>query len=483
MHMAHAPPHVAAANGLVLTTGGSGGILFGPDRSRVPDIHEDGSRLLAEQLALTGGPRTIPEGTVKPWPLVTETDEQAVLTSLRSEQHSWGTNCNALQDEWKAWNGNKFCWTTNSGTSALHMAVAASGASCGDEIITPAYSWTSSVTCILHAGCVPVFVDIDFPTANIDPAKIEAAISDRTRAILVVHLHGLPVDMDPIMDVARRHGLVVIEDCCQAHGALYKGKKVGTIGDCAAFSLNSNKMLMAGEGGLFVTDQEELYKRAQALVLFGDFREPVVQPGYHAYGLGYMYRNNELVSAWARVQLTRLDRYIADARELFQCVTEELTGTPGLILPVEPGGRQTNAYNYLVRLDPDGCGYDGPPQELRETVVKAVTAEGVPALVWQRRILPEMGVIRARDAFGNGYPWAAGRPEVDYHPAQFPEALRHVDTYFIIGGLRTPNTPETARRIGRAVRKVVTNLDQLDIEAVAATCDRSLYERGWTQQR
>ncbi|PIU93452.1 MAG: glutamine--scyllo-inositol aminotransferase [Armatimonadetes bacterium CG_4_10_14_3_um_filter_66_18] len=447
------------------------------------DTRPQRSTQVSDKLALAGGPKLIPDGTVKPWPPITAEDEQLVLESLRSDTHSWGPNCDALQKEWNEWNGNQLCWTTNSGTSALHMAVVASGASFGDEILTPAYSWTSSVTCILHAGCVPVFVDIDFPTANFDPAKIEAAISERTKAILAVHLHGLPCEMDAIMAIAQRHDLVVIEDCCQAHGALYKGKKVGTIGHCAAFSLNSNKMLMAGEGGLFVTDDDALYKRAQSLVLFGDFREPVDEPGYHFYGLGYQYRNSDLIAGLARTQLKRLDEYIADARELFHCVTGELEGTPGLILPLETGDCRTNAYNYLVRLDPAGCGYDGPPQELREAVVKAVTAEGVPALVWQRRILPEMGAIRARDAFGNGYPWAGGRPEVDYHPSQFPEALRHVDNYFIIGGLRTPNTPKTGRLIGQAVRKVMTNLDQLDIEAVAKTCDRSLYERGWAQQR
>lgn len=434
-------------------------------------------------LAINGGEKTVPEGTLKPWPPITADDEQLVLESLRSDRHAWGPNCDALQKEFAAWNGNRCCWTTNSGTSALHMCVAATGASAGDEIITPAYSWTSSVSCILHHGCVPVFVDIDFATANLDPAKLEAAISERTRAILVVHLHGLPCKMDTILDVARRHNLMVIEDCCQAHGALYRGTKVGRLGHCAAFSLNQNKMLTGGEGGLFATDDEELYKRAQALVLFGDFREPVPQPNYHAYGLAYMYRNNDLSAAFARAQLKRLDQYIADARTLAQAVTTELRGTPGLILPSETEECRSNWYNYLIRIDPTACGYEGEPEELREAVLKAIQAEGAPAGVWQRRILPEMGVIRARNAYGNGYPWTAGRPGVDYHPSQFPQALRHVNSYFILGCLRTPNTPEAARLVAQAIRKVMENLGELDIPAVAKTADRSLYERGWRQQR
>lgn len=434
-------------------------------------------------LAINGGEKLVPEGAVKPWPPITEEDERLVLESLRSHRHTWGPNCEALQKEFAAWNGNKFCWTTNSGTSALHMCVAASGAAAGDEIITPAYSWTSSVSCILHHGCVPVFADIDFATANLDPAKVEAAISERTRAILVVHLHGLPCRMETILDIARRHNLVVIEDCCQAHGALYRGVKVGKLGHCAAFSLNQNKMLTGGEGGLFATDDEEFHKRAQALVLFGDFREPVSQPGYHAYGLAYMYRNNELSAAFARAQLQRLDQYIADARAMAQAVTEELRGTRGLILPVESEECRSNWYNYLIRLDAAACGYAGEPEELREAVLKAVQAEGAPVGVWQRRILPEMGAIRARDAYGNGFPWSAGRAGVDYHPSLFPEALRHVNSYFILGCLRTPNTPDTARLVARAIRKVMENLPELDVAAVARTADRSLYERGWRQQR
>ena len=434
-------------------------------------------------LAIHGGQKWVPDGALRPWPPITAEDERLVLESLRSDSHAWGPHCNALQKEFAAWNGNRFCWTTNSGTSALHMAVAATGAAAGDEIITPAYSWTSSVSCILHHGCVPVFADIDFPTANLDPARIEAALSPRTRAILVVHLHGLPCRMDPILEIARHHNLAVIEDCCQAHGALYRGRKVGTLGHCAAFSLNQNKMLTGGEGGLFVTDDEEMSKRAQALVLFGDFREPVEQPGYHAYGLAYMYRNSELGAAFARAQLKRLDEYIADARTLCGAVTEELRGTPGLILPVEDDECRSNWYNYLIRVDAEACGYRGAPEELREAVVRACQAEGAPVGVWQRRILPEMGCIRARDAFGSGYPWSAGRPGVDYHPSQFPESLRHVNTYFVLGCLRTPNTVETARLVAQAIRKVMEYLGELDIDAVARTADRSLYERGWKQQR
>jgi dTDP-4-amino-4,6-dideoxygalactose transaminase len=434
---------------------------------------------MASPLAILGGERTIPPGTILPGPPTTARDEELVLNSLRSPSHAWGENCEALQREWAAWNGNAHCIATNSGTSALHMALAACGVSAGDEVLTPAYSWTASATCILHHNAIPVFVDVDPVWSNLDPAKVEAAITPRTRAILAVHLHGVPVDLDPIMDVARRYGLPVIEDGCQAHGALYKGRKVGTIGRCAAFSLNQNKMLSSGEGGLFVTDDPEVADAGRTLVLFGDFRTPPDDPEYHTYGLGYMYRYNELCAAYARAQLERLDEYIAHARRLFAVLRDELDGLPGLVLPREPEFATENAYNFVCHVDPKAVGYGGPVNYLREAVVSALQREGAPVMVWQRRILPEMAAIAAKNFYGNGSPWREHGSAVSYDPAQFPAALYHSASYFIIGDLRMPNTEETARLIAAAVRKVFENLGDLDIDALAKDADVSIYERGW----
>lgn len=443
---------------------------------------------MASPLAIQGGPQAIPDGTIQPSPPTTELDEQMVLQSLRSAHHAWGENCGALQTEWAEWNGNGHCIAVNSGTAALHMALVACGLAAGEEVITPAYSWTSSASCILHHNGIPVFVDIDPVFSNLDPQKIEAAITPRTRAILVVHLHGVPADMDTIGEIARRHRLAVIEDACQAHGALYKGRKVGTIGHCAAFSLNQNKMLSAGEGGLFVTDDPELLERGRSLVLFGDFRRPQEGMGNHGensdsegrpYGLGWMYRYNELCAAYARAQLRQLDASIAHARCLFAILREGLAGIPGLILPAEPEYGRENGYNFVCHVDPNAVGYNGPVNFFREAIVRALGAEGVPASVWQRRILPEFAAIAARNAYGNGSPWREHHSEVCYDPAQFPVALYHSASYFIIGGLRLPNSEATAGLIVDAVRKVFENVDRLDIDALAAGADISLYERGW----
>lgn len=435
---------------------------------------------MSTQLAINGGQRHIAEGTILPSPPTTDYDRELVLQSLNSSTHAWGQNCNLLEQEWAAWNGNKHCSAVTSGTSALHMALVACGMRASDEILTPAYSWTSSASCILHGNGIPVFVDTDPVWANIDPAKIEAAITPRTKGILVVHLHGVPAPLDKILAIAKKHNLFVVEDACQAHGALYKGRKVGTYGHAAAFSLNQNKMLSAGEGGLFVTDNEEAFERGRSLVLFGDFaiRGEELDEN-RAHGLALMCRYNDLCAAYARAQLTQLDAGIAHARELFAILREELADLPGLILPVEPANTTENAYNFVCHVDPAPLGYNGPVNYLREAVVSALQAEGVPAGVWQRYILPELAAIKSRNAYGNGSPWNDGDGTVSYDPAQFPNALFHSASYFIFNGLRRPNPLQLANTIADAVRKVWDNFDQLDVEALAQNADVSIYERGW----
>ena len=184
------------------------------------------------------------------------------------------------------------------------MALAAVGVGPGDEVLVPAYTFLATASCVLHQMAIPVFVDIDPRTYTIDPAKIEAAITERTKAIIPVHIQGCPADMDPILEIARRHHLHVIEDACQAHGAMYKGRMCGTMGIAGAFSLNNLKNLCGGEGGLFVTNDEDVLKKGDLVRYFGDeCDEATLRQKYNASILGYMYRNQELPAALARGQL------------------------------------------------------------------------------------------------------------------------------------------------------------------------------------
>jgi len=345
----------------------------------------------------------VAEGLIKKWPPIDESDFSMVTASLQGVNHAHGPNCSAFAKEFAAWNGNEYAINTNSGTAALHMGVAACGISAGDHVLVTAYSWSSSATCVLHHNGIPIFVDIDFDTMNMDVDKIEAAITPRTKAIIAVHLHGLAINMRKIMKVARRHNLKVIEDCCQAHGAQFEGRKVGTFGDCAAFSFNQNKCLCAGEGGMFVTDNPELQQKASQLWSFGESRTPEQSRDYHAYALGWMYRGNDLTAAFGRAQLKKLDHYIEVQKTNAAVFNRELSNIRGLILPIEPQEHSHNWYNYTCRIDMETLGWSDHRVERRNAVLKALNDEGVPAGCWQRFILPKMTVFQAKKFFSRQY--------------------------------------------------------------------------------
>lgn len=434
------------------------------------------------QLAIHGGKKCIPDGTLKDWPPIDDIDRKLVMASLENPNHSFGPNCIKLQEEFAAWNGNKFAITTNSGTAALHMAVAAVGLGAGDHVLVTAYSWSSSATCALHHDAIPVFVDIDYDTMNVDPRKIEAAITPQTKAIIVVHLHGLAVDMDAVLAIARQHKLKVIEDACQAHGATFKGQKVGTFGDCAAFSLNQNKTLCGGEGGIFVTNDPELHQRALQVWSFGETRTPSESRDYHAYALGWMYRNSDLNAAFARAQLSKLDRYIEVQRANTAIMLSELKDLPGLgaVLPTEPQGFRHNWYNVNLRIIPEHFDLNPEPfadaaagnktvAAFRERFVAALQAEGVRVGMWQRFILPAMTVFQAKNAYGHGAPWSyPWTGPVDYNVRNFPVAQAHTDRHICLAmPQRAPNGPEVARLVAAAVRKVFENAHELRAAAAA----------------
>ena len=214
---------------------------------------------------------------------------------------------------------------------------------------------------------------------------------------------------------------------------------------------------------MFVTDDEEMAKKARMLWSFGETRSPVESRDYHVYALGWMYRNNDLTAAFGRAQLTRLDGYLAQQRENIAVLAEALQGIPGLILPQEPAGFTHNWYNYTLRFDMDALGHAADAPAFRDKIVAALNAEGVPNGIWQRFILPAMTVFQAKNGYGQGCPWDCVHADpVDYALDQYPVAQRHCDTHTCLSmALRAPNGPDVARQIALGVRKVLENLDQL----------------------
>lgn len=314
----------------------------------------------------------------------------------------------ALEAEFGAFVGREYCLATNSGTSALHLALGALDIGPGDEVIVPALSFVATAQAVLQRGARPVFAEVDLATGNIDPAAAAARVTPRTRAIVPVHLHGLPADMDAINALAGRYGLTVIEDAAQAHGACYRGRPVGTLGAIAAFSLNSTKNLPAGEGGLFVTASEELARRAARIRFDGleppskwDPERPLDDEAESlATTVGWMYLPGELTAALARAQLRALPATTARAQRNGDRLTARLAGLPGVVPPPAPADRTHVFHKYRVRLDPAAAGVRLRPVTFRDRVLDALRAEGVEAVLWQRVPLP------AHPVFGCAEPYA-----------------------------------------------------------------------------
>jgi len=269
--------------------------------------------------------------------------QAAALRVLRSGRYILGPEVEAFEEEAAQYLGVKHAIGVNSGTDALVIALRALGVGPGDEVITTPFTFFATAEAISLVGATPVFVDIDPRTFNIHPELVEPAITERTKAILPVHLYGRPAEMGPILEVARRHGLKVLEDCAQAFGATYKGRKVGTLGDAGAFSFFPTKNLGGfGDGGLIVTDSDEVAEWARMLRAHGSKRK------YYNEAIGYNSRLDALQAAFLRVKLPHVDAWNEARRRVASRYNELLAGLPGLVLPEVSEGHVFHQYTVRV---------------------------------------------------------------------------------------------------------------------------------------
>jgi len=419
---------------------------------------------MSEELAVRGGPKTVPDGMIKRWPPITEEDKKAVLAVFDSNvfHGTAAPQAVALQEEWAEYVGTKYALVTNSGTSALHMAIASAGVEAGDEVITTAFTFWSTAAAVLHHNAIPIFVDIEPKTFSIDHTKIEEKITSRTKALLPVHIHGMPVDMDPIMEIAERHNLVVISDCCQAHGAKYKGRKVGSIAHTAGFSLNRSKNLSGGEGGLYNTDDEQFFRHAEKLRQFGEVVLKDQEREYNAFGLGWNYRQHEFVNAFVRSQLTRLDEYNAKRIEMAQFLHEKLAQIPGVEPPYCPPEREPVYFSYVVEFCPDEVGLDVEPGTFKAAARKALGAEGIHLGQWQKMPVPAQSVFQEKVGYGKGCPWSCpyGR-DVEYRAEDYPETVKFIASHAYLGGVFPPNDMKLMELYVEGFQKVMNRAKDL----------------------
>ena len=426
---------------------------------------------MKSRLAVHGGPCTVPEGLKRGWPEITQEDKDAVMAVLErgilSGVH--GPEATGLETEWAEFTGSTHVLSFNSGTAALHAALFAAGIGPGDEVITSAFSFSGSFHPILEQNAIPVFVDIDPRTYNIDATKVEAKISDRTKVLMPVHIHGLPADLDPLLALAERYNLTLIEDACQAHGATYQSRMAGTIGAMGCFSLNVTKNLSGGEGGFLNTDNDELVERARMVRTFGERvgeEKEKIRP-YYSHTIGWNSRTQELPAAFARSQLKRLLRYNAIAQQNAQYLTGELSKIRGVIPPYVPTDRTSVYHKYRIRFDPDVLGLTIPTTEFRQRLLEALEAEGVAVTIWHVTPMTSFPIFQKLDeGYGKGCPWSCpyyGR-EIEYNPDEYPEAIRLLDTSLVINDEPHPiyiQDIELMEYYASALNKVFENLDEL----------------------
>lgn len=281
-------------------------------------------------------------------PDITEAEINAVVETLKSSVLSIGPKIQEFEKAVATYTGRKHAVAVNSGTSGLHLIVRALGIKDGDEVITTPFSFVSSANCMLFERAVPVFVDIDPKTLNIDVNQIEKAITPKTKAILPVHVFGQPADMRPILDLAEKYHLKVIEDSCEALGAEYKGQKAGAFGDAAVFAFYPNKQITTGEGGIIVTDDDEIALLVQSMRSQG---RAVTGLWLRHERLGFNYRMDELSATLGVVQMSRLNEILGNRERVASLYNETLKDIEGVELPYISPDVKTSWFVYVVRFD------------------------------------------------------------------------------------------------------------------------------------
>lgn len=421
-----------------------------------------------DDLALLGGAPVIDRNDIPAaaeafrWPIIGDEDHAAVSAVMDLANFEGSGNVEALENEFAEFCGVRHGVGQVNGTNAVLAALWACGVGPGDEVLVPTTTYWATATPAYLLGAAPVFVDVDGSTMNIDPDALEEHVTDRTKAVVVVHMLGHPADMERIVRVARRHRLRVVEDASHAHGSLYRGRRVGGLGDIAAFSF-SGKPIATGEGGIVVTDDDELYERVVAWGQNFRFHEKYVRDPdllrYAGMPLGHVTsRLHPLSAAMARVQLRHLPARMAEVDEAMTAFWDSLAGVPGLRPHRPPPGEGTTMGAWY---QPHGLYRSEELGGLSVTgFIRAVRAEGFPA--WSRNIIREP--LHAHPAFNqpdtatgrylhNG---GAGRPFPGRRELPGARSLRA----FSVPPFKH-HRPELVERYSRVFRKVVERHEQL----------------------
>ena len=426
------------------------------------------------ELAIYGGPTAIKSdpGDIFDWPIITSEDEEAVLKILRSGKMSGMDVTLQFEEEFAEFHGVKYALAVNNGTASIHSAMFGCGVGIGDEVICQSPTLWASALPAFGLGATVVFADIDPHTLTLDPIDVERKITDRTKVIVAVHYFGHPTDMDSIMDIANRHGIKVLEDVSHAHGGLYKGRLVGTIGHVGAMSVMSEKALAVGEGGFLVTDDREIYERA---VTFGHYErtgwmDHLVKHRVESTDLtpfngvplgGFKFRMHQLSSALGRGQLKHYSDRMEEIQMSMNYFWDLLEGVPGLRphRPIKKSGSTMGGW-----YSPHGLYF---PEEMGGISVQkfceAVRAEGAMTKPGMSDLLHPHPVFNEADIYGHGKPTRIANSDRDLRQPRgsLPESERMVNRVYSIPWFKHFR-PEIIKEHAEAFKKVAENAAALE---------------------
>lgn len=427
------------------------------------------------KLALLGGNPVVTHTRRFRWPLIGEEEVARVVRLLRDGELSYygrEGQVRELEDHFAAYLDVRYALAVSSGTAALHSAYFGLGIGPGDEVLAPTYTYLATVMPIFVTNGMPVLVDAESDTGNIDVRDMEARITPRTKAVVITHMWGHPCDMDAILEVTRRRGLALIEDCSHAHGARHNGRLVGTFGDVAIFSLQAKKLVVAGQGGILVTNTQEIYERA---TLLGHFKvramNEVQSERYRPFGstgYGLNYRMHPLAAAIANVQLTQLEERVDARHENFDFLSDQLRGVPGVEPPVQrPYATRVSYYSYKPLYRSHEMA-DLPI----DTYIEALRAEGVDIERSETLPLHLEPLFQVEDdqmgTYGRPERFAGAPPRMRYAAGDLPGSELYASRALVIPAYTEP-ARDTLSQYADAFSKVAENLDELISARSAAT--------------
>ena len=410
----------------------------------------------AAQLAINGG-KPVRTKPFPSWPIHDDKERKAVLEVLESGKWWYGENVRKFEEAFAAYQDAKFGITSVNGTAALYIALIAAGVGAGDEVIVPPYTFVATASSVLKVNAIPVFVDIDLDTWNLDASQIEAAITSKTRAIMPVHFAGLPADMDKINRIAKKHDLMVIEDSAHGWGTKWRGKGAGALGHLGGFSFQLSKNITAGEGGITLTDDEELADRARS---YSNCGRGKTGGWYDHFLLGGNYRMTEFQGAILLCQLKRLPRHVKTRERNAAYLNEQLSQIPGIhVVPDDKRVTQRSWHLYGFRFVADEFG-----SITLEQFLKAMCAEGIPCgagyphPLYKNPLFLKKG--RGRKFCPLSCPYYGKK--MDYSKLSLPnvELLCKQAAWF--GHSMLLGTKKDMQDIVRAMRKVYDNQKQID---------------------